>query len=72
LEQIASTGVLAVDLSWLNNNYQRLLANYVKRGKAHQLREVNPSHRWAAVTFFLWQTYQDTIDQILDIRCQAD
>jgi len=68
LEQIAPTGVLAVDLSWLNNNYQRLLANYVKRGNAHQLREVSPSHRWAAVTFFLWQTYQDTIDQILDMH----
>jgi hypothetical protein len=78
LEQIASTGILAVDLSWLNNNYQRLLANYVKTGNAHKLRELSPSHRCAAVTCFLCslrsptpssygQTYQDTIDQILDM-----
>jgi hypothetical protein len=31
LDQITLTGVLDADLSWLNNNYQRVLTNYVQR-----------------------------------------
>ena len=67
LEQIIHTGVLDVDLSWLNNNYQRVLTNYVQRRPAYKLREVMPSHRYAGITCFLYQTYQDTIDQIVDM-----
>ena len=68
MEQIASTGVLDVDLSWLNNNYQRALTNYVQRSSAHTLRDrIIPPHRYAAITCFLWQTYQDTVDQIVDM-----
>ena len=64
---IFSTGILDVDLSWLNNNYQRALTNYVKGCSAYRLRELNPPHRHAAITCFLWQTYQDTVDQIVDM-----
>jgi TnpA family transposase len=67
LDQIISTGVLDVDLSWLNNNYQRVLTNYVQRLSAYKLRELMPYHRYAAITCFLWQTYSDTIDQIVDM-----
>ena len=67
LDQIAYTGVLDVDLSWLNNNYQRALTNYVQRCSVHQLREIIPPHRYAAITCFLYQTYRDTIDQIVDM-----
>ena len=67
LEAIAYTGVLDVDLSWLNNNYQRSLTHYVQRCSAHKLRELTPPHRYAAITCFLWQTYRDTIDHIVDM-----
>lgn len=67
LEAIACTGVLDVDLFWLNNNYQRSLNHYVQRCSAHKLRELTPSHRYAAITCFLWQTYRDTIDYIVDM-----
>jgi TnpA family transposase len=67
LEQITSIGVLDVDLSWLNNNYQRVLTNYVQKNSVHALRRNTPPHRYAAVTCFLWQTYRDTIDQIVDM-----
>jgi TnpA family transposase len=67
LERIHSTGVIEVDLAWLNNNYQRSLANYVQKCSADRLRELVPSHRYAAVTCFLWQTHRDTIDQIVDM-----
>lgn len=68
LERIASTGILNVDLSWLNNNYQRSLAKYTKRCSAHRLGAVEPAHRYAALACFLWQTYQDTIDQLVDAQ----
>ncbi len=67
LNFIFSTGILDVDLSWLNNNYQRALTNYVKGCSAYRLRELNPPHCYAALTCFLWQTYQDTVDQIVDM-----
>jgi len=67
LDQIGYTGLLDVDLSWLNNNYQRALTNYVQRCSVHQLREIIPPHRYAAITCFLYQTYRDTIDQIVDM-----
>ena len=67
LEQIASIGVLDVNLSWLNNNYQRVLSNYVQKRPANKLRELIISHRYAAVSCFLHQTYGDTIDQIVDM-----
>jgi len=68
LEQIESTGVLTVDLSWLNNNYQRSLTRYVKRCSANRLRDLQSTHRYAVLTCFLWQTYQDTIDYAVDMH----
>ena len=65
LAYIETTGILAVDLSWLNNNYQRALAFYVRGCNAYWLRQIEPNHRYAALVCFLWQTYQDTIDYIM-------
>jgi len=67
LEQVQSTNVLQIDLTWLNNNYQRTLANYVQKCSADRLRELSASHRYAAIVCFLQQTYGDTIDQIVDM-----
>lgn len=67
LEEIASMGVLDIDLLWLNNNYQRVLTNYVQKRSAYRLREIIAPRRYAAVTCFLRQTYGDTIDQIVDM-----
>lgn len=67
LKQIQETGILAVDLTWLNNNYQRSLALYAKRCSADRLKEIRPSRRYAVLTCFLWQTFRETIDQIIDM-----
>ena len=66
LDRIEQTGVLELDLSWLNNNYQRSLASYVRKCDAHRLREVESFHRYGALVCFLRQNYQDTIDFIID------
>lgn len=68
LEHIQTTGVLDLDLSWLNNNFQRTLAKYAQRSSAHKLREVETNHRYAALVCFLWQTYRDTIDHLVDMQ----
>jgi TnpA family transposase len=68
LDRIEQTGVLEMDFSWLNNNYQRSLASYVRKCDAHRLREVEPFHRYGALVCFLWQTYQDTIDFAVDMH----
>ena len=65
---IEGTGVLNLDLSWLNNNYQRALAQYVRKCSAYRLRELEPFHRYAAMVCFLWQTYRDTIDFAIEMQ----
>jgi len=68
LEQIQGTGILTVDLAWLNNNYQRTLARYTRRCSADRLRNLQPAHRYAVLTCFLWQVYRDTIDQMVEMH----
>ena len=68
LEQIQATGVLTVDLSWLNNNYQRFLTRYARRCSADRLRNLQAEHRYAVLVCFLWQVYQDTVDHMIDMH----
>ena len=68
LEHIQATGILSIDLSWLNNNYQRSMTRYARRCSAARLRNLQANHRYAVLVCFLWQTYQDTIDYIIDMH----
>lgn len=65
---IEETGVLGIDLSWLNNNYQRSLASYVRKCNAYWLRQIEPAHRYGAMVCYLLQTYGDTIDFMVDMH----
>lgn len=67
LAAIEATGVLAVDLSWLNANYQRALFHYVRKCSADRLREVAGPRRVALLVCFLRQSYRDAIDQAVDM-----
>jgi hypothetical protein len=51
LTMIEKTGVLAIKLDWLNNNYKRHLSKYVNRCDAKRLREVEPLYRYGALVF---------------------
>lgn len=66
LKFIQATGILVVDLTWLNNNYQRNLALYAKRCSADRLKVISPPRRYAALICFLKQTFHETIDQLID------
>ena len=65
LRLIEETGVLDLDLSWLNSNYQRALFHKVRKSSAHRLREVNEPMRRAVLACFLWQSYGDAVDHVV-------
>jgi TnpA family transposase len=67
LAAIEATGVLAVDLSWLNANYQRALFHFVRKCSADRLREVARPRRLASLVCFLRQSYRDAVDQAVDM-----
>ncbi len=65
---IGLSGVLSLDLSWLNNNYQRSLARYASRCSADRLLQLLPAHRYATLVCFLRQTYHSTTDHVVDMQ----
>lgn len=66
LERIRATGILELDLSWINNNFRKALARRASHHKATRLREFAPAHRYAVIACFLEQTYRETIVQMFD------
>lgn len=66
LDIIESTGIISLDLSWLNNNYQRTLAKYAQRYSAFRLKETGASKRYTILVCFLLQSYRETIDYLAD------
>ena len=66
LKLIQATGILNVDLSWLNNNYQRSLTRYGRRCSADRMRALKEEHRYTVLVCFLWQVYRDTIDHMIE------
>jgi TnpA family transposase len=68
LQLIRKTGALNFDLSWLNNNYQRSLARYVRHRSAGRLKRLKSKRRYAALVCFLHQLYADTIDFLIEMH----
>lgn len=67
LAAIEATGVLLLDLSWLNSNYQRSLFHYVRACSADRLRDLVRPRCLAALVCFLRQSYRDAVDQAVDM-----
>ena len=53
LRIIEATGVLGVDLLWLNGNYQRALFHHVRQSSVIRLRELAEPRRRAELVCFL-------------------
>ena len=62
LERIKETGVLSVNITWLNNNFQRSLARYARQCSVYRLRRLKAERRYTVLICFLRQLYQDTFD----------
>jgi TnpA family transposase len=71
LSLIEQTGVLTINLKWLNNNYKRHLSSYANKSDAQRLRRLTPMHRYASLVCFLQDAYQDVIDYIFDMYAKA-
>jgi hypothetical protein len=69
LELIEAIDITKLDTHWLNNNYQRTLTKYVLRCSAKRLRDLQASYRYTALVCFLKQINLDTIDHIIDRKC---
>jgi TnpA family transposase len=67
LDQIQATGVLSLDLSWLNQNLQKALARQVAQASAHRLRLLSAPQRYTGLVCFLRQLYHETLDQLVDM-----
>jgi hypothetical protein len=67
LEQIQATGVLTLDLSWLNPNLQKGLARQAWQVSADRLRLLQAPQRYTVLVCFLRHTYHETIDQLVDM-----
>ena len=63
LELIEDTGVLEIDIDWINGNYQRYLFHSVRTASADRLRqEMSAPRRYLALVCFLHQAWRDTLD----------
>ena len=68
LELIEDTGVLEIDIDWINGNYQRYLFHSVRTASADRLREeMTAPRRYLALVCFLHQAWRDTLDQAVDM-----
>src|SRR5215510_7813661 len=67
LDQIHATGVLSLDLAWLNNNLQTTFARQVAQASASRLRGLLAPQRYTLVVCFLRHLYRETLDQLVDM-----
>ena len=61
------TGVLEIDIDWINGNYQRFLFHSVRTMSADRLRELVAPRRYLSLVCFLRQAWRDTLDQGVDM-----
>ena len=71
LELIQETGVLEIDINWINGNYQRFLFHSVRTMSADRLRELVALRRYLSLVCFLRQAWRDTLDQGVDITASS-
>src|SRR6266571_4953387 len=67
LDCIQATGVLALDLTWLNNNLQKALARHAAQASVQRLRLLDAPQRYTVLVCFLMQTYHETLDQLVEM-----
>jgi len=67
LDCIQATGVLALALTWLNNNLQKALARHAAQASVQRLRLLDAPQRYTVLVCFLMQTYHETLDQLVEM-----
>ena len=59
--------MLALDLTWLNNNLQKALARHATQASVQRLRVLDAPQRYTGLVCFLMQTYHETLDQLVEM-----
>lgn len=67
LEIIQDSGILNIDMTWLNNNFQRSLARYARQCSIYRLKRLKDEKRYTVLICFLTQLYQDTFDAAIQM-----
>jgi TnpA family transposase len=67
LDRIEQTEVLGLELSWLNPNLQKTLAQHAWQSSAYRLRQRLAPQRYTILVCFLRDAYHDTIDQLVEM-----
>jgi hypothetical protein len=68
LDRIKETGILDVDMGWINNNFQRSSARYARHCSLYRLKRLKDERRYTVLICFLYQLYQDTFDAALQMH----
>jgi hypothetical protein len=68
LDRIRETGILEVDMGWINNNFQRALARYARQCSIYRLRRLKEERRYTVLACFLRQLHQDTFDAAVQMH----
>ena len=68
LDRIQETGILDIDMSWINNNFQRALARYARQSTLYRLKRLKEERRYTVLSCLLAQLYQDTFDAAVQMH----
>jgi TnpA family transposase len=72
IEAIKDSGVLEADLTWLDDNYARALADRARASSVHRLRELSEPRQLATVACFLVECYRETLDQAVRLHSRLE
>ncbi len=67
LQAIESLGVLTIDLSWLNKNYQQRLARSARYYSVSRVEKLRPGKKYGILVCLCQQLYQDHTDSIIEM-----
>lgn len=68
LDKIKDSGILSVDMRWLNNNFQRSLSRYARQCSTYRMTRLKEERRYTVLICFLYQLYQDTFDAAVQMH----
>lgn len=66
LEIIKNTGVLSIETSDINSNYQKILTREIKIYSINRIRALDVTRRNAGLICFLQQMYRETMDYLIE------
>jgi TnpA family transposase len=67
IQTLEAIGIPNIDLSWLNTNYQNILAKKAQYYSVHRLNELKEGKKYASLICLCKKLYTDSIDYAIDM-----